>query len=43
MLDYGDRPHNDLLLSVLHAFGLESASSFGAPEYCTGPLESLRA
>jgi hypothetical protein len=45
-LDYGrgaaeDRvPHNDLLVSIMNAMGLE-ADTFGNPEYCTGPLRGL--
>ncbi|MGK4007163.1 DUF1552 domain-containing protein [Sorangium sp. So ce1036] len=34
--------HNDLLLSLLHAMGVE-ADSFGDPNYCTGPLTGLTA
>lgn len=40
-LDFGSQPHNNLLLSVLHAFGMDDQTSFGAPEYCTGPLPGL--
>lgn len=43
LIEYDAQPHNNLLLSVLHAFGLESETTFGAPEYCTGPLAGLRA
>jgi hypothetical protein len=32
--------HNDLLISLLHAMGVE-ATTFGDPEYCTGPLKGL--
>lgn len=39
--NYGDKPHNDLLLTVLHAFGMTSEKSFGAPEHCTGILPGL--
>ncbi len=39
--DYGDKPHNNLLLTVLHAFGMTSETSFGAPEHCTGILPGL--
>ncbi len=39
--DFGDRPHNDLLLSVCHAMGRTDLSSFGIPTLCTGPLEGL--
>jgi hypothetical protein len=42
-MSFADQPHNNLLLSLVHAFGLESETSFGAPEHCTGPLDALRA
>lgn len=42
-MEFGNQPHNNLLLSVLHAFGMEGETSFGAPENCTGPLNDLRA
>lgn len=32
--------HNDLLLSLLNAMGVE-ADTFGDPDYCTGPLVGL--
>ncbi|WP_437678357.1 DUF1552 domain-containing protein [Sorangium sp. So ce131] len=32
--------HNNLLLSLLHAMGVD-AESFGDPNYCTGPLTGL--
>jgi hypothetical protein len=35
------QPHNNLLLSVLHAMGLEDETSFGIPALCTGPLPGL--
>ncbi len=41
LIDDGDKPHNNLLLTVLHAFGMTSAKSFGAPEHCTGTLSGL--
>jgi hypothetical protein len=41
-LEAGGRSNCDLLLSVLHAFGIE-ADTFGHPEHCTGPLSGLRA
>ncbi len=40
-IEYGDKPHNNLLLTVLHAFGMSSVKSFGAPENCTGTLSDL--
>jgi len=36
----GDVPHNNLLLSILHAMGIPD-TSFGKPEWCTGPLAGL--
>jgi hypothetical protein len=42
-LQYGDRPHNDLLVSVCHAMGMTDVASFGIPGVCTGPLENLAA
>jgi hypothetical protein len=35
------RAHNDLLISLAHAFGLE-VDSFGDPQFCTGPIAELR-
>jgi hypothetical protein len=40
-LQYGDRPHNDLLVSVCHAMGMSDVTSFGIPGVCTGPLSNL--
>lgn len=39
-LIYDHRPHNDLLLSILHVLGVEAAT-FGEPDLCTGPLPGL--
>jgi hypothetical protein len=39
-LQYADLPHNNLLLSLLGAYGLPD-TSFGKPEWCTGPLTGL--
>lgn len=40
-LDLGpDRPNNDLMVSLLHAMGIEDAT-FGKPEYNTGPISQL--
>jgi hypothetical protein len=39
-LRYDDVPHNDLLLSLMRAMGVE-AECFGAPQHCTGPLAGL--
>lgn len=33
-------PHNNLLLSLLHTLGIED-SSFGNPDWCTGPLDGF--
>lgn len=42
-LQYKDQPHNNLLLSICHAMGLDDVKSFGIPALCTGPLASLSA
>jgi hypothetical protein len=34
------RPHNDLLLTILHGFGIDDAT-FGLPRHCTGALTQL--
>jgi len=39
--DLGGQPHNNLLLSILHAYGYADETSFGAPENCTGPLSAI--
>ena len=36
----GNVPHNNLLLSLIHAMGQDD-SSFGNPDWCTGPLAGL--
>jgi len=36
----GDVPHNNLLLSIIHAMGVDDGS-FGNPQWCTGPLAGL--
>jgi hypothetical protein len=36
----GSVPHNNLLLSLCHAMGVP-ATTFGKPEWCTGPLPGL--
>lgn len=41
-LQYDDASNCDLLLSVLHALGIE-AETFGHPDHCTGPLSGLLA
>ena len=40
-LQYPDRPHNDLLVSVCNAMGYSDVTSFGIPGVCTGPLANL--
>jgi hypothetical protein len=37
-LQFKDRPHNDLLVSVCNALGLDDVTSFGIPGVCTGAL-----
>ncbi|WP_437665674.1 DUF1552 domain-containing protein [Sorangium sp. So ce1182] len=39
-LRYPNRPHNDLLVSILNLFG-DTRATFGDPRYCTGPLTNL--
>lgn len=39
--EYQDRPHNDLLLSIMHAFGQEDMTTIGNPDFCTGPLSGI--
>jgi hypothetical protein len=39
-LQYDETPHNNLLVSLLNAFGI-SDTTFGNPQYCTGPLAEL--
>ncbi len=39
-LHYGARAHSDLLLTLLHAMGIEAAT-FGDPAFVTGPLTEL--
>jgi hypothetical protein len=36
----GSPPHNNLLVSLLNAFGVETMT-FGSPAHCTGPLGGL--
>lgn len=40
-LNYKDQPHNNLLLSICHAFGFDDMKSYGIPGVCTGPLSGL--
>jgi hypothetical protein len=37
---WAGRPHNDLLLSIFKAYGGD-ATTFGDPDFCTGPLDNL--
>ena len=37
----GGRPHNDLFVSLCQAYGMESMTTFGNPDVCTGPLTGL--
>ncbi len=37
MVSYANRPHNDLLVTFLNAFGIED-QVFGDERFCTGPL-----
>jgi hypothetical protein len=39
---YEGASHNDLLITLMHAMGLEE-DVFGDPAFCNGPLEELRA
>lgn len=41
LIDCKGRPHNELLLSLVHAMGFTSEKSFGDPELCSGPLPGL--
>ena len=41
-LEFGERPHNDLLITLCHAFGQE-VQTFGRPELCSGPISELLA
>ncbi|MEZ4449598.1 MAG: DUF1552 domain-containing protein [Nannocystaceae bacterium] len=35
----GDVPHNNLMVGLMHAMGLEEVTSFGNPAYSTGSIE----
>ncbi|MFO0551528.1 MAG: DUF1552 domain-containing protein [Polyangiaceae bacterium] len=39
-VDYADRAHNDLLLTVLNAMGIED-TEFGDPQFISGPLSEI--
>jgi hypothetical protein len=38
-LQFSDRPHNDLLVSICNAMGMDDVTSFGIPGVCTGALD----
>lgn len=40
-LQYQDRAHNDLYVSLLRAFGQDDATTFGFADVCAGPLDEL--
>jgi hypothetical protein len=42
-LQYPDRPHNDLLVSIIQAMGYGDVKTFGIPGVCTGALPNLTA
>jgi hypothetical protein len=39
-LRFAGEPHNDLLLTILHGFGIRDAT-FGVPRLCSGPIARL--
>jgi hypothetical protein len=39
-LRYGDKPHNDLLLTLTNVYGVEQ-DTFGDARYCNGPMNDL--
>lgn len=40
-LQFNGRSNNDMLLSVCHAMGLPQLTSFGDPNFCSGPMNEL--
>jgi hypothetical protein len=42
MVDFGGKPHNNALVSILNLFG-DPRTTYGHPEFCTGPLSGLTA
>lgn len=42
-VNYADKPHNDLLVSVCNAMGFDDVTTFGIPGVCTGALPGLPA
>lgn len=41
-LEYGDEPHNNLLVSLANAMDV-NINTFGDPDFCTGPIANLKA
>jgi hypothetical protein len=42
-INYQNAPHNDLLVSLCNAMGLDDVTTFGIPGVCRGPLPGLTA
>lgn len=42
-LEFDGRPHNDLLITLCHAFGHTDVDEFGIPDLCSGPIRELMA
>ena len=42
MIDFGGKPHNDALVSILNLFG-DTRTTYGHEEFCTGALAGLTA
>jgi hypothetical protein len=40
MVEFGGTSHNNLLVSILNLFG-DARTTYGHPEFCTGPLSGL--
>jgi len=41
LVEYQGAKHNDLLVSLCNAMGLDDVTTFGNPAYCSGPLSGL--
>ena len=41
--EHNGKSNNDLLISLCHAMGLTETTTFGNPDYATGPLPGLTA
>jgi len=41
--EFDRRSHNDLLITLCHAFGHTGVTEFGIPELCSGPIRELMA